>query len=280
MRALVLVLSVVLFVGCRKPNEITNGNGFPNENKNGEIKNVPSEIANSIGMKMVLVHAGSFTMGSTIRVIRVPGLDHDDPKHEVTISKSYYLGVFEVTQDEYEKVMGENLSKFRGKMNPVDNVNWADAVTFCRKLSDLPEEKTAGREYRLPTEAEWEYACRAGSTTEYCFGDAADELEEYAWYSKDQLGRTHAVGLKKPNRWGLYDMHGNLCEWCQDFYEPYTPGAETDPQGPGRGSNRVVRNGCWRERDANCRSAYRSPGGPGVRTDIVGFRVALSPSVK
>ena len=139
------------------------------------------EITNSIGMKLVLIHAGSFTMGSPEGEV---GRTEDETAHEVTISKSYYLGIYEVTQGEYEKVMGNNPSKYKGAKNPVEMVSWDDAVSFCKKLSDKAEEKAASREYRLPTEAEWEYACRAGSKSAYCFGDKTISLQEYAWLSK------------------------------------------------------------------------------------------------
>ena len=165
------------------------------------------EITNSIRMKLVLIHPGSFTMGSPVTELdRKP----NETAHEVTLSQSYYLGANEVTQGEYEKVMGANPSNFKGSKNPVETVNWEDAVSFCKKLSEMPEEKAAGRSYRLPTEAEWEYACRTRSTTSYSFGETAESLGEYAWFGAGLEGKTHPVGLKKPNRWGVYDMHGNV----------------------------------------------------------------------
>ncbi len=236
----------------------------------------PKKITNSIGMKLVLIPAGSFTMGSPVGEV---GRKDNETPHEVTISKSYYLGVYEVTQEQYEKVIGSNPSKFKGAKNPVENLSWEDAVSFCKKLSEIPKEKAAGRSYRLPTEAEWEYACRAGSTTAYCFGDSAESLEEHAWFG-ERGGTTHPVGEKKANRWGLYDMHGNVWEWCQDVYETSLSGAATDPQGPNEGAYRVFRGGGWVNGAANCRAAYRCPGGPAGLSSVNGFRVALSPSVK
>ncbi len=185
-----LVLSIVLLVGCQKPNEITNSTDIktvPQEIANStNFKTVPKEITNitdseivlesvinSIGMKLVLIPAGAFTMGATIEEV---GWPHDATPHEVTISKPYYLGVYEVTQDEYEQVMGNNPSVFKGVTNPVEKVSWQHAVSFCKKLSDRLEEEESGRVYRLPTEAEWEYACRAGSKTAYSFGDTAESL--------------------------------------------------------------------------------------------------------
>jgi formylglycine-generating enzyme required for sulfatase activity len=191
--------------------------------------------------------------------------------------------VYEVTQAQYEKVMGKNPSSFPvakvGNENadlPVENVSWHDAVRFCKKLSDLPEEKKAGREYRLPTEAEWEYACRAGSKTAYAFDDEEGLLPEYGWFSRNSSRRTHTVGLLEPNAWGLYDMHGNVWECCSDRYGDYPKGAVSDPSAPKVGSIRVFRGGSWRFEAAGCRSAARYGSAPSDRGDGLGFRVALS----
>jgi formylglycine-generating enzyme required for sulfatase activity len=197
--------------------------------------------------------------------------------HEVTISKSYYLGAFEVTQEQYEKVMETNPSRFNGEKNPVEKVSWNDAVSFCKRLSAMQEEKTAGREYRLPTEAEWEYACRAASTTSFCFGDNSESLAEYAWFGAGPLGKTHPVGEKRPNRWGLYDMHGNVHEFCQDYwYANYSSEAAIDPKGPSDGASRVIRGGCWYQEANQCRSAFRTKKPPLDSDYYVGFRVAMS----
>lgn len=236
------------------------------------------EITNSIGMKLVLIHPGTFSMGSPIGEV---GRKGDEKQHEVTISKSYYLGVYEVTQGEYEKVTGENPSGFKGTKNPVEMVSWEEAVSFCEKLSEMPNEKAAGREYRLPTEAEWEYACRAGSSNAYSFGDSLDSLGSYGWFKGNLDGQTHPVGEKKANAWGLYDMHGNVWEWCQDWYAAYPPDASTDPQqGPNKGSNPVGRGGGWNYGADLCRSAVRGRFGPRARLNYYGFRVALNPSGK
>jgi formylglycine-generating enzyme required for sulfatase activity len=149
-------------------------------------------------------------------------------------------------------------------------------VEFCRKLSELPEEKAAGRVYRLPTEAEWEYGCRAGSRTKFCFGDSESELGEYAWYKQNSGGKTHPVGQKKPNAWGLYDIHGNVYEWCTDWHDDCPQRAVTDPVGPAKGSYRVRRGGCWSIDAAFCRSALRSTSAPSYRSTNNGFRLALS----
>ncbi|MEQ1905808.1 MAG: formylglycine-generating enzyme family protein [Pirellulaceae bacterium] len=162
--------------------------------------------------------------------------------------------------------------------HPVEGVSWADAVEFCKRFSELPEEKKAGRVYRLPTETEWEYACRAGSKTAFCFDESAKSLDDYAWYSDNSGLQTHPIGEKKPNAWGLYDMHGNVWEWCSDWYGQDPKGAVTDPVGPGEGSYRVYRRGCWDSSAANCRSSLRDRFYPSVRDGGFGFRLALSPS--
>jgi len=241
----------------------------------------PKEITNSIGMKLVLIPNGTFQMGSPPSE---EDRSSDERQHEVTISKDYYLGVTEVTQEQYEKVMGKNPSEFQGGKikgnslnHPVELVSWEDAVEFCRKLSELPEEKAAGRVYRLPTEAEWEYACRAGSKTVFHFGDDPGSLGDYAWFEENANSQTHPVGQKKPNPWGLYDMHGNVWEWCSDWYGDYPKGAVTDPGGPNEGSRRVFRGGSWDYLAAHCRSALRGGFLPSIRFSSIGFRVALSP---
>jgi formylglycine-generating enzyme required for sulfatase activity len=244
----------------------------------------PKEITNSIGMKLVLIPKGTFQMGSPIDE---EGADDDEAQHQVTITKEYYLGVTEVTQGQYEKVMGANPSHFQKRdirksdssMYPVESVSWKDAVEFCKKLSELPEEKKVDRVYRLPTEAEWEYACRAGGKTAYSFGESSKSLGEYAWFDGNSNGQTHPVSEKKANAWGLHDMHGNVWEWCSDWYGKYPKGSVSDPTGPKKGSIRVYRGGSWFNVDANCRSAVRNWFTPEDRLYSIGFRVALSSSV-
>ena len=244
----------------------------------------PKTITNSIGVKLVLIPKGTFMMGSPESE---EGRDKDDEtQHEVTISKDYYLGVYEVTQAQYEKVMGTNPSYFQKRnirksdssMYPVEQVSWEDAVEFCKKLSDLPEEKKAGRVHRLPTEAEWEYACRAGSKSAYSFGESSNSLGDYAWFNENSNGQTHPVGEKKANAWGLYDMQGNVWEWCSDWNDGYPKGAVSDPTGPKEGSYRVIRGSGSFIGAAYCRSANRFCLGPSFRGYDYGFRVALSSS--
>ena len=231
-------------------------------------------ITNSIGMKLRLLPPGTFMMGDA-------NGDSDKTPHEVTLTQSFQMGIHEVTQEQYAKIMGNNPCRFTGANNHVETVSWDDAVEFCRKLSEFPAEKSAGRVYRLPTEAEWEYACRAGTTTAYIFGADDTELGDHAWFdglrgnSKD---KTHPVGGKKPNAWSLYDMHGNVWEWCQDRYGAYPGRVVTNPSGPNSGSYRVSRGGGWRGTAEGCRSAYRGRDKPSDRYFNIGFRVSLSPS--
>ncbi len=258
------------------------------------LAQTPKEITNSIGMKLVLIPKGTFMMGSPGSEI---GREKKQTQHEVTISKDYYLGVTEVTQGQYEKVMGTNPSFFQGdevaernpdtgrvikevdsSNHPVEQVSWEDAIDFCKKLSDLPGEKAAGRVYRLPTEAQWEYACRAGSKSAYSFGESSKSLGDYAWFAGKSNGQTHPVGEKKATAWGLYDMQGNVFEWCSDWYDEYPKGAVSDPTGPKEGSLRVFRGGCWDGVAELCKSADRAYGLPSSRIYGIGFRVALSSS--
>ncbi len=238
--------------------------------------------SNSIGMKFKPIIGGTFTMGEGVTRTRPAtlldaeyGQVMGNEAHQVTLTEPFELGIYAVTQDQYEQVMGSNLSKFKGPQNPVESVSWDDAVEFCRKLSALPAEKSAGYVYRLPTEAEWEYACRAGTKTKYSFGDSESELGDYAWYEENSGGTTHPVGGKKPNPWGLYDMHGNVYEWCQDWYGHYPGGKLTDPTGAASGSFRVSRGGCaWHFCDFH-RSANRTST-PDPKFSLLGFRVLRS----
>jgi formylglycine-generating enzyme required for sulfatase activity len=176
--------------------------------------------------------------------------------------------------------MGVNPSRFKGPQHPVESVKWDEAVRFCNELSALPDEKKEGRTYRLLTEAEWEYACRARSTTRYSFGESDLSLGEYAWFG-DFLGSPSPVGQKRPNAWGLFDMHGNVCEWCADWFESeyYAKSPLDDPQGPPTGTARVYRGGDCHA-SGNCGSAARVGHGTDSPYDIVGFRVALDVTKK
>ena len=231
---------------------------------------VPVETSNSIGMKLKVIPAGTFTMVDRYR----------STAHKVTLSQPFMLGVHEVTEEQFAKVMGFNPSglSFKGAQYPVEQVSWTEAMEFCRKLSALPEERAAGRVYRLPTEAQWEYACRGGTTTEYGFGGEFSDLGQYAWYSSNSGNQRHPVGQKQPNAWGLYDMHGNVWEWCSDWYDKYPSGGVTDPAGAQSGSYRVRRGGSWYDSDEYCRSAFRNGVIPSSRFISNGFRVTCVPS--
>ena len=215
---------------------------------------------------------GSDMMGSEV------GDDDEKPVHKVTISKPFYLGKYAVTQEQWVAVMGEgsNESDFKGRTNPVETVSWNDAQEFIKKLNE--KEGTTG--YRLPTEAEWEHAARAGTETEWFFGNNEKAMEEYAWCDENSQKSAHPVGQKQPNPWDLYDMYGNVWEWVEDWYGEFKAGAVTDPAGPEKGSFRVKRGGSWYVPAKLCRSAYRgdcSPGDPDYRDCSVGFRLAFSP---
>ena len=227
---------------------------------------------NSIGMEFVLIPAGSFMMGRNPALEN--GNDEETPQHRVTISKPFYLGKFEVTQTEWEAVMGNNPSNFKGRTKPVEKVSWNDVQEFIKRLNA----KEGHNRYRLPTEAEWEYAARADTDTAYSFGDDVDELSRYGWYDDNSDETTHPVGQKQPNAWGLYDVHGNVWEWVQDWYgdKYYSNSSGTDPKGPGSGQDRVSRGGGWSSYAEHYRSASRRSNTPGSRSSHVGFRLALS----
>jgi len=261
-KSVAVCLVVVVIGGCDRSQS--------NNPTSGELP----DSTNSIGMEFNVIPAGTFTMGDG------NGLGPTMEAHEVTLTKPFEMGVHEVTQAQYEQVMKNNPSKFKGADHPVETVSWTEAVEFCRKLSDLPAEKVAGNVYRLPREAEWEYACRAGTTTKFSFGDDESQLVEHAWVRRNSGYQTHPGGQKLANPWGLHDMHGNVWEWCQDWHEDYPSGTATDPTGAASGSFRVGRGGCWGSSAGYCRSAYRSGYFPSDRYNLLGFRVCLSPSGK
>ena len=265
------------------------------------VEKKPKELSVDLGggvkLEFVLIPAGEFMMGSP----KSEGISDERPQHRVRISKPFYMGIYEVTQAEYQKVMRKNPSWFsstgRGKERvsgvdtsrfPVERVSWNDAVEFCRKLSVLPAEKAAGRSYRLPTEAEWEYACRAGTTTPFHFGDSlngkeanCDGTNPYGTGTKGSyLQRTTTVGCYRPNAFGLYDMHGNVGEWCQDRYskEYYANSPLADPRGFAAGFARVLRGGSWSGSAFVCRSASRYRNSPDDPRYFIGFRVAKTVS--
>jgi formylglycine-generating enzyme required for sulfatase activity len=231
---------------------------------------------------MVFIPPNTFRLGSPTNEI---GRAADEgPQTTVTISHGFWMGRFEVTQREYLAVIGSNPSGFPGDLNrPVETVSWLDATNYCaiRTQQELAAGLIPpGSQYRLPTEAEWEYAARAGSSTRFSHGDDATALPNYAWYAAISGVGTHPVGQKAPNAWGLYDMEGNVLEWCLDWYGPYPGGFETDPQGPASNAIgvKVMRGGAWEGFESDCRSARRQAEGvsPFIHDFILGFRVVLA----
>lgn len=239
-------------------------------------KDRPKEFTNGLGMKFVWIPPGQFQMGSPKdEKQRSP----DEHQHKITLSKGFYMAVTLVTQEQWKEVMEKNPSMFAGEKNlPVDSVTWNECQDFLKKLK--AKDKKA---YRLPTEAEWEYACRAGTTTPYSFGETitakqANFLDsEIAEKGKKDLSRfkTTPVGAFPANAWGLHDMHANLWQWCQDWYGEYPQKDVADPQGPMKGPGRVARGGSWFDRADRCRSAARRWADPAVRDYSVGFRVCF-----
>jgi formylglycine-generating enzyme required for sulfatase activity len=260
-------------------------------------------VTNTIGMMLAKIPAGEFRMGSPAdEAEREP----EELQHPVRITRPFYMGVHEVTQEQFQRLRPENPSFFNaarggGPRHPVDQVMWQEAVAFCAALSKVPEEQAAGRSYRLPTEAEWEYACRAGTRTALHFGDAVSSqqanFDGRSPYGRAErgpfLGKTAPVGSYRANAFGLYDMHGNVQEWCADWYDPdyYRRSPAADPKGPPQGVLRtgfqfnstdpgdtgfflVVRGGSWLDEGRGCRSAYRFRYMPHTRYRLAGFRVA------
>ena len=285
---------------------------LPAASRQEQDKDSEKAITNSIDMKLVLIPTGKFQMGS-------PATEDEredkESRHEVTISRAFYMGVYEVTQAEYAKVLGErtvngarnpwnNGARFDkdrggGPDHPMENLEWDRAVEFCKRLSGLAAEKKAGRTYRLPTEAEWEYCCRAGTDTPFPQGKSLSSKEAnfngnfpYGDAAKaNYLRRTSKVGSYKANAWGLYDMQGNVSEWCSDWYDPdyYKNSPKKDPTGPEKGVlptgfkdrntpgvgqwYRAIRGGSWLDEARGCRSAYRFRAMPNEPYQFIGFRV-------
>jgi formylglycine-generating enzyme required for sulfatase activity len=215
-----------------------------------------------IDMKFAWIPPGAFLMGSN-------DSNDEKPVHRVTISQGFYLGVFPVTQAQWQAVMGYNPSHFRGDDHPVEQVSWDDCQEFCQKLAEL-----TGKPIRLPTEAEWEYACRAGTTSDYWSGNGDEARKKVSWESGNSNQQTQPVGKKLANAWGPFDVHGNVWEWCQDFYGPYSDGNNTNTPGPTSGDARVLRGGSW-ENDTFCRAATRLSRHPAGRNKCACCRVCF-----
>ena len=230
----------------------------------------PGEQRAFAGIEFVWIPPGVFEMGSAIDE---PMHAMNETQHEVMLTKGFWMGTFEITQAQWAAVMGTTLENPELANRPAADVSWEDCQEFLRKLNEEGDGP-----FRLPTEAEWEYACRAGSTDLFCCGSDATLLAEYAWFVQSSNGYPADVGLKKPNAWGLHDMHGNVWEWCQDWYNPkYGSGKLVDPKGPEQGSKRVLRGGCVGNQASNCRSAARHAEPPDRRHNDVGFRLVRDP---
>ena len=244
--------------------------------------NQPEEILTKSGIEMVYAPGGLFIMGDEQG-------DVDEEPHEIYIN-SFYIDKYLVTQEEYEKVTGENPSRWKGEKNPVEQMRWSDAVKYCNARSHLEnlqpcyiletwECNYEANGYRLPTEAEWEYACRAGTKTSYFFGDNPEKLKNYAWFKENSGRRPRPVGQKLPNPLGLYDMYGNVWEWCNDFYKVdyYQESPKENPKGPDKEDTKVLHGGSWNSSAKECRSSFRYNENPGYSDvcfgyDIYGFR--------
>jgi formylglycine-generating enzyme required for sulfatase activity len=234
---------------------------------------------NSVGMIFLKIQPGTFYMGAP----------EDDPydtplaqRHRVTLTKSFFMAQFLVTKGQYKQVVKDApldmfIDENQGLSDdcPVLGISWFAANEFCSLLSDLPSEKAAGHRYRLPTEAEWEYCCRAGSESVFCFGDDGGKLHEYAWFEDNSGNKSQPVGKLKPNNWGLYDFHGNAAEWCSDWFEEFDGEDKVDPKGPATGEDKVLRNGCWGSHVEELTCASRDGMLPNLDRLSNGLRVVL-----
>lgn len=236
----------------------------------------PESIQNSVGMRFVKIKPGEFLMGSPESE---PDRFECERQHKVRITKAFWIGVEEVTVEQYSTVLNREFKDAQDGSLPEHYLSWHDAESFCRKLSELEPEKTTGRNYRLPTEAEWEYACRAGTQTAFFWGDDPQAVDDYAWSLKNFAVLRKRVGSRKPNPWGLHDMNGSLWEWCSDWYGELPSEEQTDPQGPLSGEQRVVRGGAFDSSIGYLRSASRAPANPSFFSpnegQDIGFRVVM-----
>ncbi|HOZ47015.1 MAG TPA: SUMF1/EgtB/PvdO family nonheme iron enzyme [Candidatus Hydrogenedentes bacterium] len=273
--AFILTCAVTL-VSCGKPAPFGSTHAAPSKTQRTEIT-TPS------GVPMILVPGGAFTMGST------EGADDEAPPHTVSVS-SFAMDTYEVTQDQFANAQEPNPSHFKGPRRPVEQIRWSDAALFCNIRSRMDGLEPCYDEfsfechfdasgYRLPTEAEWEYAARAGADTVYDFGNDARELKAYACYANNATEKTDESGRKRPNRWGFHDLYGNVAEWCHDAYSAtyYAESPETDPRGPDEGVKRVMRGGAWNSGADACRATARAAESPGITDacfarDTFGFR--------
>jgi formylglycine-generating enzyme required for sulfatase activity len=221
--------------------------------------------AEGLAVQFAWIPPGEFRMGDG-------QIEEEKPVRKVTISKGFYMGVYQVTQSQWKAVMNYSGSRFRGDNLPVEMVSWTECEGFCERMREL-----TGKSVRLPTEAEWEYACRAGTTTAFYTGDGEAAMRQAGRYQGNSDWHTHPVGKLAANAWGLHDLHGNVWEWCQDWYGPYPAADQTDPRGSDAGEGRVVRGGSWRDPAEGCRASSRGSVDPTSRFFEIGFRVCFSP---
>jgi formylglycine-generating enzyme required for sulfatase activity len=225
------------------------------------------DLGGGVKLDLVLIRPGTFMMGDE------KGGDDEKPVHKVNITKPFYMGQYKVTQQQWESLMGSNPSSAKDPKNPVEKVSWEDCQAFLKKLNDKFGDKTV--KFSLPTEAQWEYACRATKTTPYGFGDKETDLGRYAWFIENSKGKIHPVGEKKPNAWGLYDMHGDAWEWCADWYNKayYKASPANDPAGPASGTFHVCRGSSWDNMAADCRCGFRLFAVPSDHFPYISLRV-------
>lgn len=296
--AVLLCPILIALNACSREHSSETSEKTPNARSRGEVADLkapPIETASSesldgtkggeqrklsaLNLRFNWCPAGSFVAGSAVDV----GIESRSTSEvNVKLTHGFWMGSFEVTQQQYEQIMKSNPSTWTerldvdGRSRPVESLSWKDAVEFCQKLTETGRADghlPSNWEYRLPTEAQWEFACRANSTTAYCFGDDFTKLDEYAWFDENSMGMTHEVGQKKPNAWGLHDMHGNVWEWCRDRYAAQLAGG-TDPiQQVGEG--RVVRGGCYNFGAQHCQASTRNAMPNDSGDEYVGFRVAI-----
>ena len=238
------------------------------------LPHVAAEWTNAVGIRFKRIQPGNFLMGDNNSTY-----GDERPAHQVTITRPFYCGMFPVTQAEYQAVIGSNPSNFKGPRRPVEQVSWNDSMAFCGMLNQRNESRPPGMIYRLLSEAEWEYCCRAETTTSWCC-QGEGQLIEYAWYDANAGDETHDVGTKKANAWGLHDFHGNVWEWCLDWKSSYGGQAVKDPVNLALHSDKVNRGGSWKDDKTSCRSAYRGYYFMGRCSYELGFRVALGPELK
>ncbi len=254
-------------VSAASPTPMSSSSNMIGSSESGSVITIP--VKNGINIEMVKVEAGSFDMGAT------PEMENPDtdekPVHRVTLTNNYYVGKYEVTQALWQAVMGSNPSRFKGADLPVEQVSWKDCQKFITKLNRL-----TGKNFRLPTEAEWEYAARGGKKSRGYQYSGSNTLGDVAWYENNALSQTHPVGTKQPNELGIYDMTGNVMEWCQDCYGSYSSSPQTNPIGAVSGSDRVFRGGSWLDSARYCRASYHCNYAPDRRGIYLGLRLVLS----